>query len=260
MKICQVIFSTNRVEYLKRTLQHLKNLNWDGCTVDKIFIDDYPQGRDDLFLSELVKAHGFTEIYLHKENKGLSSTWTEFWDIVRQRNYDYVWHQEDDVLILYPIKIMDLITLLQKDPELSQVVLKRQKWYSNEEETRALDTDWTYLNYRYEKHSVIFSPMASLYSTERVHFPYSDWYKQTYPQENWSQINYNEGMVGKALREGLGLVSGHLKAFQGQNLVEHIGDFFVGRRVLENEPGFSEFSRYNPSKKYDSKTGEIWDS
>jgi len=258
MKICQVIFSTNRVEYLKRTLHAQQLLNWQGCTVDRIFIDDYPTGRDDLFLSELVRAYGFNEVYLHKENKGLSATWTEFWELVRSRNYDYVWHQEDDVLILEPIRIMDLVTLLQQDKGLSQVVLKRQKWYDNEEETKSLETDWTYLNYRYERNNVIFSPMASLYSTERVHFPYSEWYKTRYPDENWSEINYNEGMVGKALREELGLVSGHLKASQGHNLVEHIGDFFVGRRVLENEPGYSEFSKYDPSKKYSSKTGEIW--
>ena len=258
MKICQVIFSTNRVEYLKRTLKAQRRLNWEGCEVDRIFIDDYPNGRDDLFLTELVKAYGYNETYLHQQNLGLSVTWTEFWNLIRNRGYDYVWHQEDDVEILESIKIMDLVVLLQQDSGLSQVVLKRQKWYPNEEESRALPNDWTYLNYRYERGSLIFSPMASLYSTERVRFSYSNWYKQHYPDTNFSEINLNEGMVGKALAEGYGLVSGHLKASTGANLVNHIGEYFVGKRVLPNEPSYEQFAHYDPDKKYDSKTGEVW--
>lgn len=258
MKICQVIFSTNRVEYLKRTLKAQHHLNWEGCEVDKIFIDDYPNSRDDLFLTELVRAYGYTETYLHQQNLGLSVTWTEFWNLIRDRGYDYVWHQEDDVEILESIKIMDLVVLLQQDPGLSQVVLKRQKWYPNEEESRALPNDWTYLNYRYERGSLIFSPMASLYSTERVRFSYSNWYKQHYPNTNFSEINLNEGMVGKALAEGYGLVSGHLKASTGANLVNHIGEYFVGKRVLPNEPSYEQFAQYDPDKKYDSKTGAAW--
>ena len=258
MKICQVIFSTNRIEYLKRTLKAQHYLNWEGCEVDKIFIDDYPNGRDDLFLSELVKAYEYNEIYLHQQNLGLSVTWTEFWNLIRDRGYDYVWHQEDDVEILESIKIIDLVVLLQQDPGLSQVVLKRQKWYPNEEESQALPNDWTYLNYRYERGSLIFSPMASLYSTERVRFSYSNWYKQHYPDTNFSEINLNEGMVGKALAEGYGLVSGHLKASTGANLVNHIGEYFVGKRVLPNEPSYEHFAHYDPDKRYDSKTGAAW--
>lgn len=258
MKICQVIFSTNRIEYLIRTLKAQRKLNWEGCTVDKIFIDDYPQGRDDLFISELVRAFGYTEIYLHRENLGLSVTWTEFWNLIRDRGYDYIWHQEDDVEILEPVRILDLVTLLEQDQQLSQVVLKRQKWYPNEPETGPLETDILFQNYRYERGSLTFSPMASLYSAKVLEFPFSKWYAETHPDTNYSRINYNEGMVGKALGMALGRVSGHLKQSTGQNLVNHIGDFFVGKRVLPDEPHYEQFARYNPSKRYNSKTGEDW--
>jgi hypothetical protein len=258
IKICQVIFSTNRIEYLKRTLKAQQYLNWEGCIVDKIFIDDYPKDRDDLFLTELVKSYGYNETYLHKQNLGLSVTWSEFWNLIRERDYDYIWHQEDDVEVLDLIKIMDLVMLLRGDIGLSQVVLKRQKWYSNELESQILDTDWTYLNYRYERSSLIFSPMASLYSMERVRFSYSDWYSQHYPNDDFHKINFNEGMVGKALFECHGVVSGHLKASTGANLINHIGEYFVGKRVLPNEPHYDQFARYDPEKRYNSKTGENW--
>ena len=255
IKVCQVIFSTNRLEYLGRTLVAQKNLNFEGCEVDRIFIDDFPKGRNNLLVKTLVNTFGYNEIYLHEQNLGLSVTWTEFWNLVKSRNYDYIWHQEDDVEILEPIRVMDLIELLQLDPSLSQVVLKRQPWYENEKESEALGTDWTYRQYRYEKDSVIFSPMASLYSVDRVRFSYSEWYKQHYPNEIYHQINFNEGMIGKALYEGYGLVTGMLKNSQGHNLVNHIGDYFVGKRVLPGEPHYEMFSRFDPEKKYNSRNG-----
>jgi hypothetical protein len=256
-KICQVIFSTNRVEYLTRTLHSQMLLNFDGCEVDKIFIDDYPLGRNNSTISALVSSFGYKEIYLHENNLGLSVTWTEFWNLIKDRNYDYVWHQEDDVEILQPIKILDLIELLEQNPILSQVVLKRQAWYPDESNPTALGDDIIYKNYRLEKfYILIFSPMASLYSMDRVRFPYSDWYGQFYPSTNWSKINLNEGMIGKALYEDRKLMSGHLKSSSGDNLVNHIGDYFVGKRVLPDEPHYDQFSRYDPNKKYCSKTGK----
>jgi len=255
-KICQVIFSTNRVEYLTRTLHSQLLLNFDGCEVDKIFIDDYPNGRDNNLITSLVSRFGYKEIYLHTDNLGLSVTWTEFWNLIKNRNYDYVWHQEDDVEILQPIKILDLAELLEQNSFLSQIVLKRQAWYSHESEPTALETDAIYKNYRLENYNfLIFSPMASLYSMDRVRFPYSDWYGQFYPTTNFNKINLNEGMIGKALYEESKLISGHLKSSSGKNLVNHIGDYFVGKRILPDEPHYEKFARYDPNKKYCSKTG-----
>ena len=254
-KICQVIFSTNRIEYLCRTLEAQKLLDFSGCQVDKIFIDDFPKGRNDLLITHLVKLFGYDEVYLHKVNKGLSVTWTEFWNLIRNRNYDYVWHQEDDVEIIEPVKILDLAQLLELDKLLSQVVLKRQAWYSNEQETQALGSDWTWNNYRYERQSAIFSPMASLYSMDRVRYSYSDFYAKHYPNEIYSKINFNEGMIGKALLEDQGLISAHLKTTDGRPFIHHIGDYFVGQRVLPNEPHYDQFAHYDPEKKYYSKNG-----
>ena len=258
MRICQVIFSTNRIEYLKRTLSAQRNLDFSGFEVDKIFIDDYPTDRDDLFISELVKFYGYNEIHLHRENLGLSVTWTEFWNLIRDRNYDYIWHQEDDVEVIESICIAELVELLNINPSISQIVLKRQEWYPRELPPTALDTDLIFKNYRYEFESIIFSPMASLYSAKHLDFPYSKWYKLTHPDTNYHLINYNEGMIGKALFNELGLKSAHLKTKTGKNLVNHVGDYFVGKRVLPDEPHYEMFKHYDPLKKYNSKTGENW--
>lgn len=259
MKICHVIFSTNRVEYLAKTLESTLLLNWDHCQVEKVFIDDMPHKRHDVLIRKLASAFGFNETYLHTENLGLSVTWTEFWKMICERDYDYIFHMEDDVVIQQEVKIADLVGLLQHDQNLTQVCLKRQKWYANEEETRALESDkfWQY-DYRYEHDSVIFSPMASLYSMKMVRFPYSLWYRDNYPNTGLDQINLNEGMVGKAWAEGFGMRGARLKTKDGLPLIHHIGDWFTGKRVLPNEPNYDDFAKYDPLKKYCSKTGNIW--
>jgi hypothetical protein len=244
-KICQVIFSTNRLEYLIPTLRAQKNLNFYGCEVHKIFIDDYPKTRNNAMITELVKLYGYNEVILHEENKGLSVTWSEFWDLVKERDYDFIWHQEDDVEILEPILITDLIDLLKTDPLISQIQLARQAWYFTESDPAATDDDKIFKNFRYDKNRLIFSPMASLYPADRAKVDYRQFYN----------YNMNEGLVGKVLYDHYGMTSCNVRNFHGKQLINHIGDWFVGKRVLPGEPNYSEFAKYDPDKKYNSKDG-----
>ena len=244
-KICQVIFSTNRIEYLVPTLNAQRNLNYYGCEVHKIFIDDYPKTRTDKYTIDLVKSHGYDEIILHPENRGLSVTWTEFWDLIKDRDYDYVFHQEDDVEILEPVLMTDLIELLEKETHVSQLRLSRQAWYYNETDPVSYETDLIYKNFRYNKQSLIFSPMASLYKHSITKIPF----RQTY------DFNLNEGLVGKVLYDQFGMITAEIKNYYGQNIVKHLGEWFVGKRVLPGEPGYEQFEKYDPDVKYNSRHG-----
>ena len=46
MKLLHVVFSTNRVEFLKKTFEAQKKFDYTGLDVHHLFIDDYPLGRD----------------------------------------------------------------------------------------------------------------------------------------------------------------------------------------------------------------------
>jgi hypothetical protein len=220
-------------------------LNFYGCEVDKIFVDDFPKTRNDNLLTGLVNLYGYKEIHLHRENLGLSATWTEFWNLIKDRNYDYVFHQEDDVEILEPVLVTDLIELLQKDPTISQVQLARQAWYQNETDPIASADDFIYKNFRYRKESVIFSPMASLYALDVTRIPYHDHY----------DFNLNEGMIGKVLLDHYGRLSANVRNYRGRKIINHIGDWFVGKRVLPGEPSYERWSHFDPDKKYNSRDG-----
>lgn len=248
-KVCHIIFSTNRIEYLKQTLEYQKNLDFTDCDVYKLLIDDYPKNRDNQYLESLVKSYGFNEVILHGTNQGLSVTWKECWDLIKNKDFDYIFQQEDDVLILEPIKIVTLIEYLKTRPYTSQLKLARQAWYYHEKDPTEKSTDTIYDQYRIEQDTNnIFGILASLYKHEHTKIPINELYN----------INPNEGMVGLHL-ENLGFKPEIVKNKDGKKLVEHIGEYFVGKRVLENEPGYNIFSKYNPDIKYYSRDGRLYD-
>lgn len=246
-KICQVIISTNRLDYLTRTLIAQKNLNFEGCEVDKIFIDDYPRNRNNLLLKLLVNSFGYKEVYLHTENLGITRTWQDFYNIIKDRNYDYIWQQEDDVEIVEQVKITDLINILEQDKSLSQLQLKRNNWYSYETDAiMCKDDDQILKNYRYEKDPQWFWMMATLYPA---------WIAKE-PILETTGNNPSECVVSGYLREKYNLSSGLLKTNTGDIMVNHIGEINRGTKVAEGEPGWEGFRWFDPNKDYDSKTGK----
>lgn len=259
MKICQVIFSTNRPEYLTRTLEAQRLLDFAGYEVDKILFDDFPKGRVDALIHRLAEEHGYREVYLHDTNKSIGATWREFWDLIKDRDYDYVWHQEDDVVVLEPVCVRELVWFLEH-AKASQAVLKRQAWYSHEMPPAPKQDDLCSpqgLRGEFSDAKYYFTPIASLYPMERVLFDYPAWYQKHYPQEPiFQKTNINEAIIGKALLEGSGLMSVHVKNSVGKNLIEHIGEYTKGKRLLPHEPGFATFANLDPEKKYNSITGQ----
>ena len=259
MKICCCIFSTNRIPYLTRTLESQKLLDFLGCDVSRILIDDYPKNRDDMALIELASTHGYNEMRLHGENLSIGATWCEFFNLIKDRDYDFVWHQEDDCVILESINIRMLIDFLQGTPNASQIVLKRQPWYSHETPSESLDDDLIHGPFRGEFNAAkyYFTPICSLYRMEHVRFDYWKWYQDHYPHEPiWQNTNPNEAFLGKVLIEGFGLQSLHVKNREGKNLIAHIGEFTTGRRLLPHEPGYETFAKYDPEQRYYSATGK----
>lgn len=258
MKICQVIFSTNRPEYLERTLKSQQQfLVTTGLEVTRILIDDMPLRRDNTNIRALASMYGYDMVWLHDRNIGIGATWEGFWAFARNQDWDYIWHQEDDVKILEPVFVMELISMFHSRMDLSQLVLKRQKWYAHESNPEPLPDDYLFHDFRGEFNAghYFFTPIASLYPISRARIDYKAWYRERYPADAEYQVaNVNEAIIGKCLLEGHGLRSMHVKSGTGSNLISHIGEYTIGKKVLPGEPGYADWADLDPEKKYWSGT------
>jgi len=248
-KICRIVFSTNRLEFLIPTLQsHEEFVDFGDNEVDNILIDDYPLNRYDNAIIDIAKKYNFNEVVLHNENKGLTKTWTECWEYISKKDYDYVWHHEDDVVFLQPVDINCLIHFLEKHSNFCQVNLKRNSWYEEEFNVPLIDkNDKYFCGYRYNSYNDFFWTMASLYPTWIT--------KEPIVQEE--KCNLGEFPVMNYLNKKYNMEMAVLKNYDGTHMVNHIGEYSQGKRVLENEPGWDKFKSFDPSKKYCSRTGKI---
>jgi len=250
-KVCKVIWSTNRLEYLIPTLKSQASMiDWSGCEVHGIFIDDMPKGRHDGTVRELAKMFGYDEVILNPVNQGITVNWTNTFKMLSERGYDYVYHSEDDVVLNHPVHISELIDIIRSDPVISQVCLSRQAWYVGETDPVLLDEDRVYSDkYQYEYAEDYFWTLASLYRNDITRYPYHE----------YTEFNLSEYVVAQALKQS-GLKTAKLKnrLAGAVNIVDHIGSYSIGKRVEPGEPGWHKFYMYDPAKKYDSRLGHEW--
>ena len=111
MKILHVIFSCNRLDYLTKSLESLKNLDYGNHEVTRIIVDDYPQTRNNAIFDLIAKTHR-AKLWLNEQNEGLSVTWSYFFDWLKSQDYDNILHQEEDVLLLEPTSVDDLSQIM----------------------------------------------------------------------------------------------------------------------------------------------------
>lgn len=81
-------------------------------------------------LSRLGKLHGnFTRTLIHddsKEKLGFTKAMISAWEQLKEDNNEWVFHLEEDFLILEDIYLNDLINVLNQNTYLKQMVLLRQ--------------------------------------------------------------------------------------------------------------------------------------
>ena len=247
MKVLHVIFSTNRLKYLYKSLESHAYLVYGNNEIDRLVIDDYPRTRNDAIFDLTAKAFGFRTI-LHKKNEGLSVTWSELFDMVKDSDYDYVLHQEDDVTLNQFVYLDDMLEIMRVRPDICGLTLKRQPWYFHETPSKIEDTDQIVNGYPLQW-SRVFSPMFTLYPR---------WVTQGNMREVYN-CNINEGMLIEYwvnhVNKGLG--SYQMRAKDGGHLIEHIGEETHGIKLLPNEPNYEIFAKYDPDKVYSSKNGDF---
>lgn len=276
MKICKIIWSTNRLEYLIPTLESSsKFINWGNHEVDGIFIDDMPTDRDDDLIRSLAESHGYNHVILHKENKGITYTWEESYSILTnlKKDYDFIWHQEDDLIINAPINIDDLIEYTYYDKECIQVALAYQmNWYwpqeanevsVNKTPMKRWNDFYTFNSNHFKKGT--FDASFSLTKTKPLLDAINMWKENKLPllkDINLLELNkhvYCEGVIFivlsayKAFHKKLNyLVDDWCISFYNknkENFVEHIGEWTWGIRYCTEEIMSERIKEYEKNPK-----------
>jgi hypothetical protein len=248
-RICQTIFSTNRIEYLSRALKSTQLLDFRHCEVTRVFFDDWPINRNNNLIRSLAQTYGFNNVILHEENQGITKTWQEFFEFVRKGNYDYIWHQEDDAEIMYPIRVIDLIEILQDHKEFNQIQLRRDNWYPFETDPIGpKEDDVIHGKYRVERNNPYFWMMSCLYPAWIAYEPVAE----------TMNANPSECTLANYLLNKNNTRTGLLKTSTGGIMVNHIGEYTRGTKALKGEPGWEGFQYFDTTKNYNSKTGHEW--
>lgn len=246
MKILHVVFSCNRLKYLTKSIESWSNLDYGDHEVTRLLVDDYPRTRNDSIYDMLGKVHRLM-LWRNAQNFGLCVTWSSFFDWLKTQDFDYILHQEDDVVLKEKIHINTMIECLESDPLMASVVLQRQHWYFHETPSKLEDTDTQFQNYWYAKNTKTFPIIFSLYRKNIVEYPFRDY---------WG-FNLNEGMIMVYLEQFYRMYSATLKGPNGENLIEHIGEETTGKRILPGEPRFEYFAHMDPDKVYSSRDGQL---
>lgn len=136
-RVLVVITSTNRYDYLERTLSSFRDkvafCACECCGV--LLLDDWPSGRDRSRAEALRREFGLTVVE-HDVNQGLPATWRHAWDLVRHAyaSVDWVFHMEDDVVFETQESIHDMVLSYAASPvPITQLALGRQPVYGDDD-------------------------------------------------------------------------------------------------------------------------------
>ena len=246
-KVLRVVISTNRVEYLKQTIEACKKIDYSDLDMHHLLIDDFPKGRNDKELTSLVLNNGFDEIILNPKNIGITQQWAKIFNIVNDGNYDYVFMHEDDVKIIHPLKLSTLITILKEDPMLAQLSLKRNNWYEHESEVSSKkDSDDILGDYRLDS----YDPLCNFFGGLMAVWPAS---VAKEPIMEDMDCLLSEAVIAHYLKEKYRKFTGLLKTADGGIMVEHIGEYTHGSRLEKGVPGYHSLYDVNIETKFSSR-------
>jgi hypothetical protein len=253
-RVLVLVFSTNRYEYLARTLAALRaRVDFAGARPHVRVVDDWPAGRRPDAAHALYRAHGVDEVVEHDTNVGLGATWREAWARIAGESFDWVLHLEDDAVFERPVRVMDVACAFAASAApLSQVFFKRQVCYDAShdfiaeiESGRAGEDGPVGSPIGVTDQRRYFVAMASLYPKLIV---------QTYMNAK-QRLDPHEHTL-RAFFGGLGMWSSMWGARGDPPTVRHVGELSRGRKVSPGDPDFARFARLPVDGDYRFDTGE----
>lgn len=222
MSILLVVMTDGRWDCIKRSIPSaLASL--EGPVTRRIIHDD--SGRTE-YRNRLKSAFpSFELIHPGRTRQGFGGAIRQTWNWINQNTTeDFVFWLEDDFLFNQPVRLENLMTVLNENPYLAQLVLKRQSWSSAEWAAGGVveQRHWEY-EQKQDDHENIWSEHQLFFSSNPSLF------RRSLCSEVWPEGNQSEGNFTYNMRIGYPDMK---FAFWGKKfdppMVHHMGDRRVG--------------------------------
>lgn len=125
--IVAAVIDDGRPLYLQETVASLDHVQ----PIDaRVLIDDSGDVEYQRYLEHTYPD--FTAQVHHETRRGLGGAVKSAWETALAHGADFVWHQEDDQVILADIDLTAFTALLEAQPQLAQVAIKRTPYNPQE--------------------------------------------------------------------------------------------------------------------------------
>lgn len=126
-----LVLTDGRREYIQRTIPSALS-EIEGLNGPKFIQDD---SGDEEYRQWLRLTFPNFELFYNENRQGQGASINSAWKQMKEYEFDYVFHLEDDFTFNRPVVLRDLAQVLENNPHVYQMALRRQAW--NHEEIQA---------------------------------------------------------------------------------------------------------------------------
>lgn len=130
-RIFLLVMTDGRRQYIHKTLASAAKQLRGPIEAKFIYDDSGDEANHGWLRTEFPDFH----VIYQPTRQGFGGAIYSAWNRIKQYDFDYIFHLEDDFLFNREIPLESMIKVLEYNPHLYQVALKRQPW--NSEEIRA---------------------------------------------------------------------------------------------------------------------------
>lgn len=124
IRVALTVLDDGRPEYLRQTVESLyRHLPFEDFVVH-ILVNDSGDSAHAEYLQNQYPE--FNRQVHHIERRGLMGAFLSAWSTALEYDWDFLWHNEDDILLLENLDLELMATLLTKYAHLAQIMLLRQ--------------------------------------------------------------------------------------------------------------------------------------
>lgn len=213
MTTCVMLMTDGRAELFSRTIASLRAA-WHGRLDEIVVIDD---SGDPLYARWLDEQHPTYRHVHHPERRGFGRAIASGWEHVG--HHDYIFHLEDDFLFTQPINLGAMRMILDENPDVCQVALKRQSWSDRE---RAVGG---FMELEPDEWNDEQGPGGLAWCWSRLWYTTNpSLYRGALTRRPWPDCPESEGMFGVQLKiDHPETRFGYLGAKASPPVIEHIG-------------------------------------